>query len=142
MNDTVKINEVAGIQKDVFATVFFISDAVGKIGLGLAGKIIPQNNTGRTDNPQPKQPAANTSNDGIFQPHFDKDFKVLKSYVSDYRFDCVPNSVSLQFYDKHRTCFLSLFYLMIMLLFFISVKNAYDSVYNKIIGNIFKTRLI
>jgi len=132
VNDAIKLNQVSVIQKDIFATVFFISDAVGKIGLDIVGKVISQKDAGQNDASGAEQTGKKHANDGIVQPHFDRDFKFLKSQIFiGILNDAVP-AVNLKVVDKHRTCAFFIFYFMLMLLFFTSVKNAYDFINNKI----------
>lgn len=130
INNQIDFNEVSNIQKDVFSTVFFVSDAVGKISRDILAKIVTQKTGQSSDNTKSKQPISNTSNDYILKPNFDKNNQVLKlcyamsfGYFGDLR--------DLEFYDKHRTHGFVMVYFILMLLFFTSVKNVYDSVINK-----------
>jgi len=124
-------NEVSNIQKDVFTTVFFISDAVAKIGMDMIWKITTQKDSQQGGNTKSKQPVSNTSNDFILQPNLDRSSQLLKICYC-VSFDCSESGIDLKFCDKHRICSPALVYFILMLLFFTSVKSMYDSVNNKI----------
>ncbi|MDD5021478.1 MAG: hypothetical protein PHR82_04980 [Endomicrobiaceae bacterium] len=132
VSNQINFNEVSNIQKDVFSTVFFVSGAVSKIGMDIFAKIIPQQKNKQNDNTKSKQPITNTSNDNILQPNFDRNTKMLSHFNIPWLV-YADSAVDLKFYDKHRMCSFVVVYFILMLLFFTSVKNVYDSVNNKII---------
>lgn len=130
INNQIDFNEVSSIQKDVFSTVFFVSDAVSKISRDILAKIVTQKAGQPNDNTKSKQPLSNTSNDYILKPNFDNSNQVLK-FCYEMSFGYLRNLLDLEFYDKHRMYGFVVFYFILMLLFFTSVKNVYDSVNNK-----------
>lgn len=132
INNQIDFNEVSNIQKDVFSTVFFVSDAVSKISNDILAKIVTQKTGQPIDNTKSQQPVSNTSNDCVLKPNFDRNNQVLQ-FCYAMSFGYSKDLRDLEFYDKHRMHGFVVFYFMLMLLFFTSVKNVYDSVNNKII---------
>lgn len=130
INNQIDFNEVSTIQKDVFSTVFFVSDAVSKISMDIISKIVAQKTAQPTDSTKSKHPASNTSNDFVLKPNFEKSSQILK-FFSAVWFGYFVDLKKLEFSDKHRMQGFVVFYFMIMLLFFTSVKNMYDSFNNK-----------
>ncbi len=130
INNQIDFNEVSNIQKDVFFTVFFVSDAVSKISREMISKIVSQKTAQPADNTKSKHPVSDMSNDFGLKPNFEKSNQVL-NFFSAVWFACKVELEALEFYDKHRMHGFVVFYFMIMLLFFTSVKNMYDSFSNK-----------
>jgi len=130
INNQIDFNEVSNIQKDVFSTVFFVSDAVSKISRDILSKIVAQKNGQPADRKKTKHSVSDTANDFVLKPNFEKSNQVL-NFFSAVWFAYSVNFKVLEFNDKHRTQGFVVFYFMLMLLFFTSVKNMYDSFNNK-----------
>lgn len=130
INNQIDFNEVSNIQKDVFSTVFFVSDAVSKISRDILSKIVAKKTAQPEDNTKSKHPVSDTSSDFVLKPNFEKSNQVL-NFFSAVWFAYPVNFKVLEFYDKHRMQGFVVFYFMLMLLFFTSVKNMYDSFSNK-----------
>ncbi len=125
MDSNINFSEVSNIQKDVFSTLFFISDALSKFSSDISGRIVPQKNSDANPVQKKHKKEIPVSNDGVLQPNTVKENIIVENH--NFLIFIVPEILSLTDYDRHRMCLLLVIYFMAMMLFFASVKNASGS---------------
>lgn len=132
MDSNINFTQVSNMQKDVFSTLFFISDVLNKFTLDISGRIIPQKNSDANPAQKKDKKQIPVSNDGILQPNTEKTQSMVKEY-NFLIFVFLPAVLGLIFCGRHRMRRSVVIYFMAMMLFFASAKNTMDSFVYKFI---------
>lgn len=131
IDSNINFTEVSNVQKDVFSTLFFISDVLNKFTSDISGRIIPQKNSDTNPMQKKDKKQMPVSNDGILQPSTEKTHSMVKDH-NFLIFIFLPAVLGLMFYS-HRMRRSVVIYFVAMMLFFASAKNMIDSFMYKFI---------